>query len=171
MTDSADSLATLANPVLDARMLIGVISDTHGLLRPEALDALAGIEHIIHAGDIGSPEIVPRLGEIAPVTAIRGNVDTQAWAQGFPPWELVTLAGHMIYIIHDLGELDIDPVAAGFDMVVFGHSHMPKTETRQGVLYLNPRSAGPRRFRLPITIATIDLEAVPLEPKIRRIVA
>ena len=152
------------------RMLIGVISDTHGLLRPEALDALAGVEHIIHAGDIGSPDIVPRLAEIAPVTAIRGNVDTQAWARDFPPSEVVTLAGRTIYVIHDLGDLDLDPAAAGFDMVVSGHSHMPKIETRQGVVYLNPGSAGPRRFRLPITIATVDLAADPLRPTIRQIV-
>ena len=94
-------------------MLIGVISDTHGLLRPEALEALAGVEHIIHAGDIGSPEIVPRLAEIAPVTAIRGNVDAQAWAQELPAWEVVTLAGRTIYVIHDRGDLDLDPAAAG----------------------------------------------------------
>ena len=110
-------------------MLIGVISDTHGLLRPEALEALAGVEHIIHAGDIGSPDIVPRLTEIAPVTAIRGNVDTQPWAQDFPAWEVVTLAGRTIYVIHDLGDLDLDPAAAGFDLVISGHSHQPKTET------------------------------------------
>ena len=151
-------------------MLIGVISDTHGLLRPEALDAFAGVEHIIHAGDIGSPDIVPKLAEIAPVTAIRGNVDTQAWAQDLPAWEVVTLAGRTIYVIHDLGDLDLDPAAAGFDMVVSGHSHMPKIETRQGVVYLNPGSAGPRRFRLPITIATVDLAAEPLRPMIRQIV-
>lgn len=102
----------------DVPMLIGVISDTHGLLRPEALDALAGVEHIIHAGDIGSPEIVPRLGEIAPVTAIRGNVDTKPWAQALPAWDVVTLADRMIYVIHDLGDLDFDPTAAGIAVVV-----------------------------------------------------
>ena len=138
-------------------MLIGVISDTHGLLRPEALEALAGVEHIIHAGDIGSPDIVPRLAEIAPVTAIRGNVDTQAWARDLPAWEVVTLAGRTIYVIHDLGELDLDPAAAGFDLVISGHSHQPKTETVEGVVYLNPGSAGPRRFKLPITLATVRL--------------
>ena len=151
-------------------MLIGVISDTHGLLRPEALDALAGVEHIIHAGDIGSPDIVPQLAKIAPVTAIRGNVDTQTWARDFPPWEVVTLAGRTIYVIHDLGDLDLDPAAAGFDMVVSGHSHMPKIETRQGVVYLNPGSAGPRRFRLPITIATVDLSSERLRPTVHQIV-
>jgi putative phosphoesterase len=151
-------------------MRIGVISDTHGLLRPEALEKLTGVDHIIHAGDIGSPDIVPRLAEIAPVTPIRGNVDTRAWTCGLPAWEVVTLAGRMIYVIHDLGDLDLDPAAAGFDMVVSGHSHMPKTETSQGVVYLNPGSAGPRRFRLPITIATVDLAAEPLRSMIRQIV-
>ena len=119
-------------------MLIGVISDTHGLLRPEALKALAGVEHIIHAGDIGSPTIVPRLAEIAPVTAIRGNVDTQPWAQAFPASEMVTLAGRTIYVIHDLGDFDLDPAAAGFDMVVSGHSHIPKIETRRSVVHFDP---------------------------------
>ena len=152
-------------------MLIGVISDTHGLLRPEALDALAGVEHIIHAGDIGSPDIVPRLAEIAPVTAIRGNVDTQPWAQDFPPWEVVTLAGRTIYVIHDLGDLDLDPAATGFDLVISGHSHQPKTETVGGVVYLNPGSAGPRRFKLPITLATVDLNALPLRPEVHQLIA
>jgi putative phosphoesterase len=156
--------------VFDATMLIGVISDTHGLLRTEALDALADVEHIIHAGDIGSADIVPQLAEIAPVTAIRGNVDTQAWARDFPPSEVVTLAGRTIYVIHDVGDLDLNPAAAGFDMVVSGHSHMPKIETRQGIVYLNSGSAGPRRFRLPITIATVDLAAEPLRPVIQQIV-
>lgn len=151
-------------------LLIGVISDTHGLLRPEALDALVGVQHIIHAGDIGSPDIVPRLAEIAPVTAIRGNVDTEAWAQAFAPWEVVTLAGRTVYVIHDLGDLDLDPAAAVFDMVVSGHSHVPKVETSQGVVYLNPGSAGPRRFKLPITMATMDLATEPLRPTIRQIV-
>lgn len=151
-------------------MLIGVISDTHGLLRPEALGALTGVGHIIHAGDLGGPDIVPRLETIAPVTAIRGNVDTRAWARDLPTWEIVTLAGRTIYVIHDLGDLDLDPATAGFGMVVFGHSHIPKIETRQGVVYLNPGSAGPRRFRLPITISTVDLAADPLQPMILRIV-
>jgi putative phosphoesterase len=151
-------------------MLIGVISDTHGLLRPEALEALADVAHIIHAGDIGSPDILPRLAEIAPVTAIRGNVDTQAWARELPAWETVTLAGRTIYVIHDLGDLDLDPAAAGFDMVVSGHSHMPKVETRQGVVYLNPGSAGPRRFKLAITLATVDLTPDDLQWEIRHLV-
>jgi putative phosphoesterase len=151
-------------------MLIGIISDTHGLLRPEALEALAEVKHIIHAGDIGSPEIVPRLEEIAPVTAIRGNVDTQVWAQELPASERVMLAGRTIYVIHDLGDLDLDPATAGLDMLVSGHSHMPKIETRLGVVYLNPGSAGPRRFRLPVTVATVELTAEPVRPIIQKIV-
>jgi putative phosphoesterase len=166
---SADALAPRRDLVFDVRMLIGVISDTHGLLRREALDALAGVEHIIHAGDIGSPDIVPRLEEIAPVTAIGGNVDTQTWARDFPARELVTLAGRATYIIHDLGDLDIDPAVAGFDMVVSGHSHMPKVETRQGVVYLNPGSAGPRRFRLPVTLALVDVASDELLPEIHEL--
>ncbi|MCB1373971.1 MAG: metallophosphoesterase family protein [Amaricoccus sp.] len=151
-------------------MLIGVISDTHGLLRPEVLTRLAGVEHIIHAGDIGSSEIVPRLAAIAPVTAIRGNVDMQAWAAEFPDWEVVTLAGRSIYVLHDLGGLNLDPVAAGFDLVVSGHSHRPRVERIGGVVYLNPGSAGPRRFRLPVTLATVDLSAAAIRPEIHELV-
>jgi len=151
-------------------MRIGIISDTHGLLRPEAEAQLAGVEYIIHAGDIGSAEIVPCLRRIAPVTAIRGNVDTQGWAREFPAREVVTFGGRTIYVIHDLGELDLDPVAAGFDVVVFGHSHQPKIETADGVLYLNPGSAGPRRFRLPITLAILELTAAEVRPEIHDLV-
>lgn len=170
MTGTPNILAPRREPVFDARMLIGVISDTHGLLRPEALAALAGVEHMIHAGDIGSPDIVPSLGEIASVTAIRGNVDTQDWARELPAWEVVTLAGRTIYVIHDLADLDLDPAAAGFDMVVYVHSHIPRIESRHSVVYLNPGSAGPRRFRLPITIATVDVSVERLRPTIRQIV-
>ena len=147
-------------------MRIGVISDTHGLLRPEALSGLAGVEHIIHAGDIGNVEIMPRLREIAPVTAIRGNVDTQTWASAFHERETVELAGRTIYVIHDLGELDLHPLTAGFDLVISGHSHRPRIETIDGVLYVNPGSAGPRRFRLPITFATVDVSAGAIRPLI-----
>jgi len=150
-------------------MLIGVISDTHGLLRPEALQALAGVGHIIHAGDIGSPEIVPRLRAIAPTTAIRGNVDTQEWARKFPDWDAVTLAGRSIYVLHDLGDLNLDPVTAGFDIVISGHSHRPRMETIDGVLYLNPGSAGPRRFGLQITLATLDLSDDAILPEIQQL--
>ncbi len=138
-------------------MIVGVISDTHGLLRPEALELLRGSEHIIHAGDIGSPEIVPALEQIAPVTAIRGNVDTQAWTRRFAEVEIVELAGLHIYIIHDLNALDLDPKAAGFAAVISGHSHQPKQEMKDGVLYFNPGSAGPRRFTLPITLGRLEI--------------
>ncbi len=139
-------------------MIIGVISDTHGLLRPEALDALHGSEHIIHAGDIGAPEIIGELSKIAPVTAIRGNVDVQTWAREFPETEVVELAGKTIYVIHDVNAMDLNPAGAGFDAVISGHSHQPKQEMKNGVLYLNPGSAGPRRFKLPISVAKLIIE-------------
>ena len=152
-------------------MIIGVISDTHGLLRPEAEERLAGVNHIIHAGDIGSPAIVPRLRTIAPTTAIRGNVDTQDWAREFPDRDAVTLAGRSIYVLHDLGDLNLDPVAAGFDIVIAGHSHRPRVETIDGVLYLNRGSAGPRRFKLPITVATIEMTADVIRPEVHKLMA
>lgn len=139
-------------------MIVGVISDTHGLLRPEALEALRGSEHIIHAGDIGAPEIISELKKIAPVTAIRGNVDVQTWAREFPEIEVVELGGKSIYIIHDVKALDLNPKAAGFDAVISGHSHKPGQETKDGVLYLNPGSAGPRRFNLPTSVAKLRIE-------------
>jgi putative phosphoesterase len=138
-------------------MLIGIISDTHGLLRPEAGELLRGSEHIIHAGDIGSPEIIPQLEKIAPVTAIRGNVDTEAWAQRFAETEVVELGGVHIYVIHDVNVLDLNPKAAGFAAVISGHSHQPKQETKDGVLYFNPGSAGPRRFKLPISVGRMEI--------------
>lgn len=150
-------------------MLVGVISDTHGLLRPEAEERLAGVDHIIHAGDIGSPEIVPRLRAIAPTTVIRGNIDTQEWAREFPDWEALTLAGQSVYVLHDLGDLDLDPVTAGFDTVISGHSHRSRVETFDGVLYLNPGSAGPRRFRLPITLATLGLSGYTIRPELHQL--
>jgi uncharacterized protein len=147
-------------------MIIGVISDTHGLLRPEAVALLRGSEHIIHAGDIGSPEIVPALEEIAPVTAIRGNVDTQPWAQRFPETEVVELAGTHIYVIHDVNALDLNPRAAGFAVVISGHSHRPRLETQSGVLYFNPGSAGPRRFNLPISLGHLRIVPRNIEGKL-----
>ena len=138
-------------------MKIGVISDTHGLLRPEALEFLRGSEHIIHAGDIGSPEIVPALEKIAPVTAIRGNVDTQPWARRFAETEVVELEGFHIYVIHDVNALDLKPAAAGFAAVISGHSHKPGQATRDGVLYFNPGSAGPRRFSLPVSAGRLEI--------------
>ena len=132
---------------------IGVISDTHGLLRVEALAMLRGCDAIVHTGDIGKPEVLEQLAELAPLTAIRGNVDT--WATDLPDTAVLTLAGKRFYVIHNVKELDLDPRSAGFAAVISGHSHMPKRETRDGVLFLNPGSAGPRRFKLPVAVAKI----------------
>jgi uncharacterized protein len=138
-------------------VIVGVIADTHGLLRPQALELLRGSGHIIHAGDIGAPEIVPALEQVAPVTAIRGNIDRQAWAQRFPETEVVELAGLHIYVIHDVQALDLNPKAAGFAIVISGHSHRPRQQLKDGVLYFNPGSAGPRRFNLPITLGRLEI--------------
>jgi uncharacterized protein len=150
-------------------VIVGVISDTHGLLRPEAVAHLRGSGHIIHAGDIGSPEIIRRLQEIAPVTAIRGNIDTEPWAREFPETEVVEAAGRLIYIIHDVKALDLNPRAAGFAAVISGHSHQPRQEVKDGVLYLNPGSAGPRRFSLPISLGRLELENGKLRGEIMEI--
>jgi len=139
-------------------MVIGVISDTHGLLRPEALEALNGLKHIIHAGDVGDPAILDELREIAPVTAVRGNVDHGAWAKKIPETELVEIGGVSIYVVHILEKLDLKPEAAGIRAVIYGHSHVPKLETKNGVLYFNPGSAGPKRFHLPITVGRLMVE-------------
>jgi uncharacterized protein len=139
-------------------MLIGVISDTHGLLRPEALAALHGSERIIHAGDVGDPAILEQLGEIAPVTAVRGNVDREAWAAKLPETDVLETSGLSIYVLHDLQRLDIKPETAGFTAVIYGHSHIPKQETKNGVLYFTPGSAGPRRFKLPISVGKLIVE-------------
>ena len=140
-------------------MRIGVISDTHGLLRPEACAALAGADHILHGGDIGREEIVAELGRIAPVTAIRGNVDTAPWAGRFPETVEIELGGARIHMRHDRKTLDFDPAACGIGLVISGHSHKPLIERIGGVLYLNPGAAGPRRFKLPITLALLDVGA------------
>ena len=160
----APQLRLLPPPPMTFR--IGIISDTHGLLRPEAERRLAGVDHIIHGGDIGRPEIIDALRRIAPVTAIRGNVDIDDWAVAYPETEVVRLAGKAIYVLHDLKTLQIDPIARGIDVVVSGHSHVPKIDTADGVLYLNPGSAGRRRFGLPITLATIDVTPDNLRPEI-----
>jgi len=138
-------------------MQVGVISDTHGLLRPEALKALAGVHHILHAGDVGDPRILDALADIAPLTAIRGNIDRTGPCASLPPTELVELGGRAFYLLHDLNDLDLDPAAAAVSVVVSGHSHKPVIELRRGVLYLNPGSAGPRRFSLPVTLAVVTL--------------
>ncbi|MHB0770482.1 metallophosphoesterase family protein [Bradyrhizobium sp. 5.13L] len=148
-------------------MTIGVISDTHGLLRPEVERCFAGVSHIIHAGDIGAPEVIEGLRRIAPVTAIRGNVDQGAWARSYPETEILHLGGHGFYILHDLNALRGVPADLGIDIVVSGHSHRAQISTRDGVLYLNPGSAGRRRFKLPITLATLALDKDgPLRPVI-----
>jgi putative phosphoesterase len=149
---------------------IGIISDTHGLLRPEAQRLLADVDHILHGGDIGRPEIVAALRRIAPVTAIRGNVDTGDWAREYAETERVRLAERSIFILHDLKALRVDPAATGIDVVASGHSHVPKIGTVDGVLYLNPGSAGPRRFKLPITLATLDVAQDALRPVIHELV-
>jgi len=143
---------------------IGIISDTHGLLRPEAVRRLSGVDHIIHGGDIGRPEIVAELRDIAPVTAIRGNVDKGDWAREFSETERVRLAERSIFVLHDLKALELDPVATGIDVIVSGHSHVPKIDEVDGVLYLNPGSAGRRRFKLPITLATLEITSYALRP-------
>lgn len=139
-------------------MRVGVISDTHRLMRPEALQALAGSELILHAGDVGAPEILSALQRIAPVFAIRGNVDTADWAQSLPEQREVRVGQVRIWMLHDLHELALDPAAEGYHAVISGHSHKPRIEEKNGVLYLNPGSAGPRRFRLPVTVARCEVE-------------
>ena len=139
-------------------MNIGIISDTHGLLRREAIEALRGSDHIIHAGDIGAPVILDALAEVAPVTAIRGNIDTEKWAEQLPTTNVAEVGSRLFYVLHDLKSLDLNPRAAGFAAVISGHSHVPKIEWRDGVLYFNPGSAGPRRFKLPISLGRICLE-------------
>lgn len=148
---------------------LGVIADTHGLLRPAAVAALQGAVLIIHAGDVGKPEILDELREIAPVYAIRGNVDKGAWATVLPATEVVTYEEQLIYVLHDRNELDLTPAAAGFHAVISGHSHQPKIEERDGVLYFNPGSAGPRRFNLPVTVGKLRLVGGKLEAEVIRL--
>jgi putative phosphoesterase len=139
-------------------MLIGVISDTHGLMRPEALTALRGVEHILHAGDVGDIAVLDALREIAPVTAIRGNVDIEGACAELPATDVVELGGQLFYLVHSVHGLDINPAAAGVSVVVSGHSHKAAVEMRGGVLYFNPGSAGPRRFSLPVTVGFVTVE-------------
>ena len=139
-------------------MLIGVISDTHGLLRPEAVAALRGVEHILHAGDVGDIAILDALREIAPVTAIRGNVDVSGACAELPATDVVELGDRLFYLVHSVHDLDINPVAAGVAMVVSGHSHKASVSVLDGVIYFNPGSAGPRRFSLPVTVGCVTVE-------------
>ncbi len=146
--------------------VLGIISDTHGLLRPAALEALRGSDRILHAGDVGDPEILDALAKIAPVTAIRGNVDIEPWADVLSETEVVEVEGVSIYMLHNLGQLDLKPEASGFRVVVYGHSHRPKIEEKNGVLYFNPGSAGPRRFNLPVSVGRITIESGKVVPEI-----
>ena len=139
-------------------LTIGVISDTHGLLRPEALAALQGSDFILHAGDIGNPKILDKLNTIAPVTAVRGNIDRDFWAKSIPETNVLEAGGLSIYMLHNLDTLDLKPRAAGFSAVIYGHSHKPAQELKDGVLFFNPGSAGPRRFRLPISVGILRIE-------------
>jgi uncharacterized protein len=147
-------------------VIIAVISDTHGLLRPEALDALQGSNYIIHAGDVGDPQILDQLAAIAPVTAVRGNVDHGAWAQKIPATNILEIGEILIYVLHRLQDLDLKPEAAKFAAVIYGHSHMPKQEMKNGVLYFNPGSAAPRRFKLPVSLGRLLLTNGKLESEV-----
>lgn len=143
--------------MLSKSIRIGLISDTHNLVRPEAKRALAGVNRILHAGDICGPEVLATLAEIAPVTAVRGNNDFGPWAASIPVTEAIEIGGVAIYMLHDLGELDLDPQAAGFQIVISGHSHRPLVERKVSVLFVNPGSAGPRRFKLPVSLAMLEI--------------
>jgi hypothetical protein len=147
-------------------ILVGVISDTHGLLRPQAIDALRGSDLIIHAGDVGKPEVLDALRALAPVHAVRGNVDHGSWAARLPMTARVEARGHLFHVLHIVDDLDLDPPAAGVAAVIFGHSHKPSIETRNGVLWLNPGSAGPRRFDLPVTVARVRVTESELQPEL-----
>src|SRR3954470_3764535 len=145
---------------------IGVISDTHGILRPEALSELQGSDHIIHGGDIGDLAILHKPSEIAPVTAVRGNVDREAWAKKIPETAVLEVEGISIYVLHILDELDLKPEAAGFAAVIYGHSHVSKQEVKNGVLYFNPGSAGPKRFNLPVSIGKLVVRKGQIEAEV-----
>jgi len=153
-------------PIFMTEHFIGVISDTHGLLRPQAVQALEGVELIIHAGDIGGPKILRALARIAPVHAVRGNTDRGDWAADLPPTRVVEVGGVHLYVLHELFCLDLDPAAAGINAVIFGHSHHPHLERQNSVLYLNPGSAGPRRFTLPVMLARLTVQGNALYPKL-----
>jgi hypothetical protein len=152
--------------VSQRRFTVGLISDTHGLLRPEAMRALAGSDYIIHAGDIGRVEILEQLSAIAPTTAVRGNTDSDEWASRIPETEVLQVGTAIIYIIHDLAALDLDPAAAGFHAVIAGHSHHPSIALREGVLFVNPGSAGPRRFKLPVSVGCLTVSGTSIRPRL-----
>jgi putative phosphoesterase len=152
--------------MLGDEILVGVISDTHGLLRPEAVAALKGTDLIIHAGDVGAPEVIDALRKLAPTFVVRGNVDKAHWAGALPMTAHVEVGGLLFHVLHDISELDLDPAAVGYAAVVYGHSHRPSIEMREGVLFLNPGSAGPRRFNLPVSIARVSVSGHQLRPDI-----
>jgi uncharacterized protein len=149
-----------------SEILIGVVSDTHGLLRPEALEALHGVDRIVHAGDVGSSEVLEALRALAPLSVVRGNNDRGAWAEALPSTEWVEVGDAVLYVLHDIAELDLDPAAAGVQAVISGHSHRPALERRGGVLYINPGSIGPRRFRLPVALALLRVAGTALDARI-----
>jgi uncharacterized protein len=159
------------NEAKNIEKVIGVISDTHGLLRREAVEALRGVDLILHAGDVGSAEVLETLKGIAPVVAVRGNNDKGAWAEELPHWEVAEVGVVYIYMIHDLKEIDLSPAATGFQVVVSGHSHKPSVEERKGVLYVNPGSAGPRRFSLPVSIARLKVKGDTVSAKVIEILS
>jgi putative phosphoesterase len=159
-------LAEARKSMAERETTVGVISDTHGLLRPQAVAALRGVDMIIHAGDVGSPDVLEELQGVAPTFAVRGNVDAGAWAAPLPMTELVDVGGRLFHVLHDVSQLDVDPAEAGFAAVVFGHSHQPLIEMRHGVLFLNPGSAGPRRFSLPVALARVVVSDENMRPEI-----
>ena len=156
----------MKNPPQNIQHIVGIISDTHGLLRPEALEFLEGCDSIVHAGDLGDPDILKMLESIAPTVAVRGNVDRGLWTRALPDKDLVEAGGKLLYVIHNLDELDLDPAAAQIDAVIFGHSHTPASYEKDGVLYFNPGSAGPRRFKLPVSIGRFNIVDSGLESEI-----
>ncbi|MGE5238981.1 MAG: metallophosphoesterase family protein [Chloroflexota bacterium] len=168
MTDSDpwEERSKLSGGTNERESVIGVISDTHGLLRSEALRVLHHVERIVHAGDIGSPDVLKQLRDIAPVVAVRGNMDGDAWSYALSRTEVVQAGKVRLYVLHDLSALDLDPAAAGFGAVISGHSHRPSVRHRDGVLYLNPGSAGPRRFDLPVTVALLRIRGDALSAEI-----
>jgi uncharacterized protein len=147
-------------------ILVGVISDTHGLLRPEAIDALRGADIIVHAGDVGNPQIIDKLRGVAPTYVVRGNIDNGTWAAGLPMIAIVDVGELKFFVLHQVSQLALDPVTERYAAVVFGHSHAPSVETREGVLFLNPGSAGPRRFKLPVTVARVRVSGRRIHPEI-----
>lgn len=156
-------VTTLGQPTLT----VGVISDTHGLLRPEAVEALKGVDHILHAGDVGGPDVLEALSRLAPLAAVRGNTDGGDWARHLPRQEVLELGTVLVALVHDLATLDLDAAAAGVAVVVFGHSHKPVAEHRRGVLYMNPGSAGPRRFALPTSVGFLRISPLGVSGEIR----